>query len=116
MRRDDATLLDIAGAARLIGLFIAGLSKDAFLDDLKTQSAVLHQLLVLGEAVKRLSPALREQHRAIPWSLIAGMRDRLIHGYDAVDLGQVWMTAHHDIPDLLAKLEPLLPEPPDAQE
>ena len=56
MSRDDATLLDIANAARLIQAFIQGMTKEAFLGDLKTQSAVLHQVTVIGEAVKRLSP------------------------------------------------------------
>ena len=49
MRRDEATLLDIAKAARLVAAFTQGMNKRAFLDDLKTQSAVLHQLLIIGE-------------------------------------------------------------------
>lgn len=82
MRRDEATLLDIAKAARLVMTFTQGMAKEEFLNDLKTQSAVLYQLLVLGEAVKRLSREFRAQYPDIPWSLIAGMRDHLIHGYD----------------------------------
>ncbi|MGB9880094.1 MAG: DUF86 domain-containing protein [Anaerolineae bacterium] len=109
MPRDDATLLDIAKAARSIATFISGMAKEDFLTDPKTQSAVLYQLLVMGEAVKRLSREFRLRHRDIPWSLIAGMRDLLIHGYDIVDWNEVWKTATQDVPDLLAKLEPLLP-------
>jgi len=86
MPRDDATLLDILRAARLAVVFIGGLDQSTFLNDLKTQSAVLHQLLVLGEAVKRLSEEFRTSHPAIPWRMVAGMRDKLIHAYDAVDL------------------------------
>ena len=107
--RDAATLLDIARAARLIANFRQGMDKAAFLDDLKTQSAILHQLLVIGEAVKRLSLEFRAEHPAIPWAPMAGMRDALIHGYDDVDLDEVWKTAGADIPALLAALEPLLP-------
>ena len=112
MRRDDALLLDITKAARLILEFTAGTSKQAFLNDHKTQSAILHQLMVMGEGVKRLSFELRDQHPEIPWSLIAGMRDHLIHAYDAVDLEEVWKTVSQDIPDLLNKIEPLLPQEP----
>jgi uncharacterized protein with HEPN domain len=112
MSRDDTTLLDIANAARLIQTFIQGMNREAFLGDLKTQSAVLHQVTVIGEAVKRLSPAFRERHPILPWSLMAGMRDHLIHGYDAVDLEEVWKTATHDVPEVLIKLEPLLPQRP----
>ena len=109
MARDEASLLDIARAARLVIEFKQGLDKAAFIQDFKTQSAVLHQLMVIGEAVKRLSPDFRIRHPEIPWSLIAGMRDKLIHGYDIVDLDQVWRTAVVDVPDLLSVLEPLLP-------
>ena len=110
MPRDEATLLDIATAARLILEFKEGMDKAAFIDDIKTQSSILHQLMVMGEAVKRLSDDFRSCHSEIPWSLMAGMRDKLIHGYDIVDLGEVWKTATRDVPDLLRWLEPHLPK------
>jgi uncharacterized protein with HEPN domain len=110
MPRDEAILLDIARAARLVLEFKGGLDRTAFLEDIKTQSAVLHQLMVMGEAVKRLSTDLRNRHPEIPWALIAGMRDNLIHGYDIVDLDEVWKTADADVPAMLSLLEPLLPK------
>ena len=110
MPQDDATLLDILRAAQLAVAFKGDLDKPAFLNDLKTQSAVLHQLLVLGEAVKRLSEGFRTSHPAIPWRMIAGMRDKLIHAYDAVDLDEVWKTVDIDLPHLITLLEPLEPQ------
>lgn len=110
MTRDDASVLDMARAARFIVEFAEGMTKDAFLADRKTQSAVLHQLLVLGEATKRLSPPFRDQHPEIPWRAIAGMRDKVIHGYGAVDLDAVWQTVSVDVPHLVASLAPLAPE------
>jgi uncharacterized protein with HEPN domain len=110
MDPDRATLLDIARSAGLVLDFSAGMDRLAFLEDVKTQSAVLHQLLIMGEAVKRLSAGYRDRHPEIPWSLIAGMRDKLIHGYDIVDLDEVWKTATQDVPDLLAWLDPRLPQ------
>jgi len=109
MQRDEASLLDIARAAGLILAFKGELDEAAFHNDLKTQSAILHQLLVLGESVKRLSDAFRAEHPEIPWRLMAGMRDKLIHGYDAVDLVEVWRVAERDIPELLRAIEPLVP-------
>jgi uncharacterized protein with HEPN domain len=85
--RDEAHRLDTLKAARLAVEFKGTADKDAFLADAKTQSAVLHQLLVIGEAVKRLSPEFRAAHPEVPWKLIAGTRDKLIHFYEGVDLG-----------------------------
>jgi len=112
MRQDDVTLLDIAKAARLIQVFIGGMAKEGFFDDPKTQSSILYQLLVIGEAVKRLSDEFRIRRGDIPWSLIAGMRDHLIHAYDTVDWEEVWKTATHDVPSLLTKIESALPQRP----
>ena len=110
MRRDETTLLEIATAARLVLEFKEGMDKATFLDDIKTQSSVLHQLMVMGEAVKRLSDDFCTRYPEIPWSLMAGMRDKLIHGYDIVDLEEVWNTADRDVRDLLRWLEPHLPK------
>jgi len=107
MPRDDATLFDILRAARLAVAFKGALDNPAFLHDLKTQSTILHQLLVLGEAVKRLSEGFRASHPDIPWRMIAGMRDQLIHAYNAVDLDEVWKTVSIDLPYLITLLGPL---------
>jgi uncharacterized protein with HEPN domain len=90
MNRDEATLLDILQAARLIQQFTADCPDErAFREDVKLQSAVLHQITILGEATKRLFDAFLEAHPAIPWRQMASMRDVLIHGYDDIDLGEV---------------------------
>lgn len=109
MSRDETTLLDIARAAHLVIEFKQGMDKEMFLKDIKTQSAILHQLMVMGEAAKRLSENFRVRHPEIPWVLVAGMRDKLIHGYDIVDLDEVWKTVDSDIPTLLSLLKALLP-------
>ncbi len=105
MSRGDETLLDLLKAARLVIEFMGGSGLPAFLRDLKTQSAVIHQLLLVGEAVKRLSSAFRSGHPGVPWKTIAGMRDKLIHQYDDVDLDEVWKTVSRDLPQLIAMLE-----------
>ncbi len=109
MSQDEVVLLDVIRAAGLAVEFKQGMDKDQFLQDIKTQSAVLHQLMIMGEAVKRLSVGYRDQHSLIPWKLMAGMRDVLIHGYDIVDLNEVWKTVNVDVPRLLPLLESLAP-------
>jgi uncharacterized protein with HEPN domain len=105
MQRDEVVIQDIINAARLVIEFIQGLDQENFISDRKTRSAVLYQLTVIGEAVKRLSKEFRANNSEIPWTLIAGMRDNLIHGYDLVDWDEVWKTSTVDVPDLLAKVD-----------
>lgn len=71
-----------------------------FMADRKTQSAVMRQLAIVGEAVKNLSPALVGGEPAVPWRQIAGARDRLIHAYFSVDLDAVWSMVVQDLPTL----------------
>lgn len=109
MSRDDAALLHIVTAARKAVAFQAGANLDEFLKDEKTQSAVLHQLLILGEAINRLPDPFRAQNPDIPWKKMAGLRDVLIHEHDIVDVEEVWRTGAVDLPEILPKLERLVP-------
>jgi uncharacterized protein with HEPN domain len=109
MSRDQASLLDVARADELVLTFKQDVDKEMFHHDIKTQSAILHQLLIMGEAVKRLSMPFRDAHPEIDWKSIAGLRDILIHGYDIVDLDLVWVIAKEQVPKLLKQLTPLLP-------
>jgi len=63
---------------------------------------------VLGEAVKRLPAELRQKHPQVPWRLVAGMRDKISHGYDAVDYQTLWETVQRDVPVLLTTVEQML--------
>lgn len=63
---------------------------------------------VLGKAVKRLPPELCQRYPSVPWKLVAGMRDRVSHGYDAIDYATLWDTVQDDVPRLLATVEQML--------
>lgn len=113
--RDDASLLDMAISIRLILEFTQNMNQTEFEVDRKTQSAVLYQIAILGEAVKRLSPSFRNEHPDIPWASIAGMRDKLVHDYDGIDIKRVWLTIETSIPELLKGIDPLLPQREDLE-
>ena len=105
MSRDEVVIQDIVNSAQLVIEFIEGIEQNVFMEDWKTRSAVLYQLTVIGEAVKRLSKEFRERYPIVPWTLIAGMRDNLIHGYDLIDWNEVWKTSTVDVPHLLKQIE-----------
>ncbi|NCQ83215.1 MAG: DUF86 domain-containing protein [Microcystis aeruginosa W13-18] len=109
MWRDKAFLLDIVRAGQLAQQFADQLDRELLESDLRTQSAILYQITIMGEATKRLSPGFRKQHPEIPWDDIAGMRDIIAHQYDRIDLDIVWQVIRRNIPELLNLLIPLLP-------
>jgi len=106
---DDATLLDIAQAARRIVSFVQGVDEASFAANEEKHWAVVAQLHIIGEAVTHLSAEFRSSHPEIEWAKISGMRNRLIHGYDKIRWDLVWRTATENVPQLLEQIEPLLP-------
>lgn len=109
--RDLATAFDICECVRLIEEFVSGLDFDDFADDERTQSAVILQVLLIGEAAKTLSAGFRERFPQIPWSEIMRMRDKLIHHYEGRDLRAVWEVAQHEAADLRRALAPVVEGP-----
>ena len=100
-RSDSDWIIDIIEAARRIHSYCCGLNYEQFLQDTKTQDAVVRNIEIMGEAAKNLSEAFRQRHPNIPWRNIFGMRDRLIHHYFGVNWDIVWNVAQQDIPTLL---------------
>jgi uncharacterized protein with HEPN domain len=74
-----------------------------------TQDAVIRNFEIMGEAAKRVPEAYRRRHPEIPWRLMAGFRDVLIHAYEGIDLKRVWRVVRHDLPVVKEAIEKLLP-------
>lgn len=98
---------DILKAMHLSQDFIKDLTLQDFKADSKTQFAVIRCLEIIGEAAKRLPNCTRLENPNIPWKAMAGMRDRLIHGYDVVDAEIIWITAAKTIPEILPLIQKL---------
>ena len=72
------------------------------------QDAIIRCIGIVGEAARKISPTTKTAYPQIPWNQIRGMRNQLIHGYNRIDLGIVWLTATKSIPHLIDLLEPLI--------
>ncbi len=79
-------------------------------DDRLLELALTRLLEIIGEAANRVPPAEQATHPNLPWAQMVGLRNRLIHGYDAVDLDIVWQIVRQDLPPLIAALHQILDE------
>ena len=87
-----------------IETFVAGMDRDGFAADRKTCLAVIRCLEIVGEAAKILPEHIRADYPSIPWKRMAGMRDKLIHGYFGVDMDILWVVITEDLPPLKTDL------------
>ncbi|MCC7104573.1 MAG: DUF86 domain-containing protein [Chloroflexi bacterium] len=108
MSRDRQYLDDILDAARLARSYVLGHSLESFLADVQCQDAVMRRLEIIGEAARRLSDSTRGALPSLPWQQMIGMRNLLIHGYDAVELDIVWDTVRRDLPAIIGAIQKLL--------
>ncbi len=106
---DETYLLDKLHAAEEALDFVSSLDEQEFANSRLHQWAVVKQLEIIGEAANRVSQAFRDQHSVIPWPLIIGMRNRLVHDYTRIDIATVWTTVTRDLPSLVAALTPMVP-------
>jgi uncharacterized protein with HEPN domain len=107
-RSDTANLGDLVGACLRVMDYVRGATRSDLDQDDRLRSACCYQIAVIGEVAKRVSRTTRGKHPEVPWKDIAGMRDRLIHGYDLVDLDELWKTATEDVPVLLERVRTIL--------
>jgi uncharacterized protein with HEPN domain len=112
MQRDLQFLLDMLQSAELILTYTAQCSQDEFMANVQLQDSVIRRLLVIAEAARRVSDTSRQTLPNIAWQEINGMRNRLVHEYNDVNLNIVWNVVQIEIPPLIEELRLQIPPEP----
>jgi uncharacterized protein with HEPN domain len=103
--REPAILIeDIRTAIAKIDRYISGIDLATFLADERIADAVVRNLEIIGEAVKRLPDEFKRLHTEIPWAQISGLRNRIVHHYFGLDLQLIWHLLQNDLKDFEARL------------
>lgn len=106
--RDRIILQKISGYIRDAISFTAGTDFELFMQDRKTISASAFVLGQIGELARNLSNEAQADNAQIPWKNIRGMRNRIIHDYENIDLAILWRTLTKNLPELLTLLDDIL--------
>ncbi len=109
MKRDSRLYLDdIFDAVEKIQNYVEGLTFEQFSEDSKTVDAIVRNFEIIGEATKRVPLETKEEYPQVPWKLMAGTRDKLIHEYFGVNLQVMWKAIKEDLPPLKRSIKQLL--------
>jgi uncharacterized protein with HEPN domain len=104
---DRIRVIHMIEAAATARGFIVGRTRDELENDHMLAYAVVRAIEIIGEAASRVSQPTRQAANGIPWNSIVSMRNRLVHGYSAIDHEIVWGTVTNELPELIGKLKAL---------
>ncbi len=104
-RKPSVLIRDILKSIDRARSYSDGLSFDAFCTNYMIVEACLYNIQIIGEAVSKLPDDIKISEPQIPWSLIKGMRNRLIHEYFGTDMGIVWKVIKNELPGMINHLE-----------
>ena len=107
-RRALESLEHILGEIRYLQKAAAGTGRDEFLGDETLKRAFVRSLEIVGKAAKHVPEEVRNRCDAVDWRAMAGMRDKLIHGYFGVDYDIVWDAVANRLPAIRNEIERLV--------
>ena len=105
IRADKELLSDILNSIEKIETYIENINYTSFLNDPKTQDAIVRNIEIIGEAANNITDKTKDNYNLIPWNKIKGTRNRLIHNYSGVNLDILWNIIKEDIPDLYMQIK-----------
>lgn len=111
MKNDLVYISDMLEHA-LVATGYAARGREHYFRTLEIQDACIRRIEVVGEASSRVSSEFRARYPEIPWKEIYKMRNRLIHGYNRINLNRVWTIVSQELPPLIVQLERILAENP----
>ena len=95
---------DMIACCERVLAYTATLDQASFLAERRTYDAVLYNIMLIGEAAARVPDTIRAEHSDTPWRELVGTRNRIVHGYFAVDEDVIWTIIRDAIPALLPQL------------
>ncbi len=105
MRRDDERLDDIRDAASMAVTFLTGRQQGDLLVDEVLAAALTQKIIVIGEAAGAVSAETKARLPNVPWSLMIGMRNVVVHAYWEIDRTELWRTVNDDLPAVVEALD-----------
>ncbi len=107
---DLVRLRHMLDSAREAVAFAGGENRETLDSDRKLTLALVKSVEIIGEAASKVSQACRDANPQIPWSKIAGMRNRLVHAYFDINLDILWEAVTNDLPVLVQELAKMIPK------
>ena len=113
-KRDRILVQKVIGYIIEIQQYVAGLTAEAFILDRKTVAACAFTVAQIAELAKEISAESQAKYPDIPWNAMRGMRNKIVHDYESLDLSVLWATISKSLPELQTKLTNCLFESADS--
>lgn len=102
--KNDAALEKLRFYAKKVMAYCEGKTYESFSADSMLAEACVFNLGQMGEIARRVDSDFKDEHPEIPWRVINGLRNRIVHDYEGVNMRLIWEIINNDLPELIDKL------------